>query len=451
MTHTAPPTHTAGMSSKDMIDACMKHSLFSWSATGKVDPIPVARAEGIYLYGPEGQRWIDWNSQLMSVNIGHGHPKVIKAIQDQAAQLAYAYPGMATEIRAKLSLRLAELVPGDLNTFFYTLGGAEANENAIKAARMFTGRHKILVRYRSYHGATNGAITLTGDPRRWPTEPGMPGVVRVMDPRPYDYSFGASDEEIVRNNLTYLEEVIQYEGPKNIAAMFIETVTGTNGILPPPKGYLKGLKALLEKHGILLVTDEVMCGWGRTGKLFAFQHGDIVPDICTMAKGLTSSYLPLGVMAVSDRIANHFRENVFWGGLTYNAHPLCLASALAAVNALVEEGMVENAARMGEVMRGHMERLAAKHRCIKEHRNIGLFGTIELRKNSKNERLVPYAGAHPVMPKVGKFLKDNGLFTVLQWSTLMCNPPLCINEAQMAEGFGIIDRALDLVDEVFEG
>jgi len=342
-------------------------------------------------------------------------------------------------------------VPGDLNTFFYCLGGAEANENAIKAARMFTGRHKILVRYRSYHGATHGAITLTGDPRRWPTEPGMPGVVRVMDPRPYDYSFGASDEEIVRNNLTYLEEVIQYEGPKNIAAMFIETVTGTNGILPPPKGYLKGLKALLEKHGILLVTDEVMCGWGRTGKLFAFQHGDIVPDICTMAKGLTSSYLPLGVMAVSDRIANHFRENVFWGGLTYNAHPLCLASALAAVNALVEEGMVENAARMGEVMRGHMERLAAKHRCIKEHRNIGLFGTIELRKNSKNERLVPYAGAHPVMPKVGKFLKDNGLFTVLQWSTLMCNPPLCINEAQMAEGFGIIDRALDLVDEVFEG
>ena len=447
---TAAP-HATGMSSKDMIDACMKHSLFSWSATGKVDPIPVARAEGIYLYGPEGQRWIDWNSQLMSVNIGHGHPKVIKAIQDQAAQLAYAYPGMATEIRAKLSLRLAELVPGDLNTFFYTLGGAEANENAIKAARMFTGRHKILVRYRSYHGATNGAISLTGDPRRWPTEPGMPGVVRVMDPQPYDYSFGTTEEEIVRNNLTYLEEVIQYEGPKNIAAMFIETVTGTNGILPPPKGYLKGLKALLEKHGILLVTDEVMCGWGRTGKLFAFQHGDIVPDIVTMAKGLTSSYLPLGVMAVSDRIANHFRENVFWGGLTYNAHPLCLASALAAVNVLVEEGMVENAARMGEVMRGHMERLAKKHRCIKEHRNIGLFGTIELRKNSKGERLVPYAGTHPVMPKVGKFLKDNGLFTVLQWSTLMCNPPLCINEAQMADGFGIIDRALDLVDEVFEG
>ncbi len=446
--HTPPQS---SMSSADMISACTKHSLFSWSATGKVDPLPIHRAEGIYLYGPEGQRWLDWNSQLMSVNIGHGHPKVIKAIQDQAAQLAYAYPGMATEIRAKLSLRLAELVPGDLNTFFYTLGGAEANENAIKAARLFTGRNKILVRYRSYHGATHGAISLTGDPRRWPTEPGMPGVVRVMDPKPYDYSFGNTDEDIVRNNLTYLEEVIQYEGPKNIAAMFIETVTGTNGILPPPKGYLKGLKSLLEKHGILLVTDEVMCGWGRTGKLFAFQHGDIVPDICTMAKGLTSSYLPLGVMAVSDRIANHFRENVFWGGLTYNAHPLCLACALAAVNVLVDEGMVENAARMGTVMRGHMERLATKHRCIKEHRNIGLFGTIELCKNSKGDRLVPYAGSHPVMAHLGKFFKDNGLFTVLQWSTVMCNPPLCINESQMAEGFGIIDRGLDLVDAVFEG
>jgi taurine--2-oxoglutarate transaminase len=439
------------MGSREMIDACMKHTLFSWSATGKVDPIAVSRAQGIYLHGPEGQKWIDWNSQLMSVNIGHGHPKVIKAIQDQAAQLAYAYPGMATEIRARLSLRLAELVPGDLNTFFYTLGGAEANENAIKAARLFTGRHKILARYRSYHGATNGAISLTGDPRRWPTEPGMPGVVRVMDPKPYDFSFGTSDEEIVRNNLTYLEEVIQYEGPKNIAAMFIETVTGTNGILPPPKGYLKGLKALLEKHGILLVTDEVMCGFGRTGKLFAFEHGGIVPDICTMAKGLTSSYMPLGVMAVSDRIANHFRENVFWGGLTYNAHPMCMAAALAAVNVLVDEGMIENAALMGDVMRGHMERLAKKHRCVKEHRNIGLFGTIELRRNSAGDRIVPYAGSHPAMANLGKFYKENGLFTVLQWSTVMCNPPLCINEAQMAEGFDIIDRGLDIVDQAFEG
>lgn len=442
------------MNSQTMVELCLKHSLFSWSATGKVDPIPVAKAEGIYIYSPEGKRWIDFNSQLMSVNIGHGHPRVIKAIQDQAAELLYAYPGMATAVRARLSKRLAELVPGDLNTFFYTLGGAEANENAIKAARLFTGRHKILTRYRSYHGATHGAISLTGDPRRWPNEPGMNGVVRVMDPRPYNFSFGTNDAEVVANSLTYLEEVIQYEGPKNIAAMIIETVTGTNGILPPPAGYLNGLKALLEKHGILLICDEVMCGWGRTGKLFAFQHSgtpSIIPDIVTMAKGLTSSYMPLGVMAVTDRIANHFRENVFWGGLTYNAHPMCLAAAEAAIEVLIDEHMIENAARMGEVMRGHMAAMMKKHRCVREHRNIGLFGLIELRKNAKNELLVPYNGSHPVMPKLGKFFRESGLFTVIQGSGVMCNPPLCINESQMAEAFEIIDRGLALVDEVFEG
>lgn len=434
-----------------MIDLCLKHSLFSWSATGKVDPIPVARAEGIYLYSPDGKRWIDFNSQLMSVNIGHGHPHVVAAIQKQAAELCYAGPSMATEIRAVLSQRLAQIVPGDLNTFFYTLGGAEANENAIKAARLFTGRHKIMVRYRSYHGATHGAMSLTGDPRRLPNEPGMAGVVRVMDPSPYDFSFGTTEEEIVANNLKYVEEIIQYEGASSIAAMFIETVTGTNGILPPPKGYLQGLKKLLEKYGILLVCDEVMCGWGRTGKLFAFEHGGIVPDILTMAKGLTSSYMPLGVMALSDRIANHFRENVFWGGLTYNAHPMCLAAANAVIDVLEREKLVENSARMGEVMRGHMARLASKHRSVREHRNIGLFGIIELRKNAKNERLVPYGGAHPVMGKLGKFFRDAGLFTVLQWGGIMCNPPLTINEAQLGEAFTIIDQGLNLVDEVYEG
>ncbi|CAN5815432.1 aspartate aminotransferase family protein [soil metagenome] len=439
------------MDSKEMIELCMKHSLFSWSATGKVDPIPVARAEGIYFYSPEGKRWLDFNSQLMSVNIGHGHKHVIEAIQKQAATLCYAGPGMATEIRATLSKRLAELVPGDLNTFFYTLGGAEANENAIKAARLFTGRQKIMVRYRSYHGATHGAMSLTGDPRRLPNEPGMVGVVRVMDPSPYDYSFGTTEAEIVANNLKYVEEVIQYEGPTAIAAMFIETVTGTNGILPPPKGYLKGLKALLDKYGILLVCDEVMCGWGRTGKLFAFEHGGIVPDILTMAKGLTSSYMPLGVMAVSDRIANHFRDNVFWGGLTYNAHPMCLAAANAVIDVILEEKLVGNSAKMGDVMRGHMERLKAKHKSVLEHRNIGLFGIIELRKNAKNERLVPYAGSHPVMGKLGKFFRENGLFAVLQWGGVMCNPPLTINEAQLAEAFEIVDRGLSITDEAFEG
>jgi len=439
------------MESKEMIEACLKHSLYSWSANGKVNPLPVARAEGLYLYTPEGKRIMDFNSQLMSVNIGHGHPRVIEAMKKQIDTLIFSYPGTATEVRARLSLKLAEIVPGDLNMFFYALGGAEANENAIRAARQSTGRFKILSRYRSYHGGTNAMLQLTGDPRRWANEPGMPGVVRVMDPHPYTYSFGDNEEEVVANNLTYLEEVIMYEGPQTIAAMVIETVTGSNGILPPPKGYLQGLRKLLDKYGILLICDEVMCGWGRTGKLFAFEHGEIVPDIVTMAKGLTSSYFPLGVMAMRDKVANHFKDNVFWGGLTYNAHPVGLATALAVIEVLEEEKLVENSARMGEVMGAHMRALKAKHRSVGAVRNIGLFGIMEIVKNAKGDRIAPYNGSPPAMAAMAKFMLDNGLFTIFRWDNFMCNPPLCINEAELKEAFEIIDRALEITDAVFEG
>lgn len=442
---------TSPMSSAQMIEDCQRYSMYSWSATGKVSPLPVARAEGVYLYTPDGQRILDFNSQLMSVNIGHSHPHVVQAMQKAATGLIYAYPGAATEVRARLSKRLAELTPGHLNTFFYTLGGAEANESAIKAARLFTGRHKILSRYRSYHGGTNATMQLTGDSRRLHNEPGMPGVVRVLDPRPYNFSFGSTDAEIVKNNLTYLAEIIDYEGPDRIAAMFIETVTGTNGILPPPEGYLQGLKALLDQHGILLVCDEVMAGWGRTGKRYAFEHGGIVPDIVTMAKGLTSSYVPLGAMAVSDRIAAHFQDNVFWGGLTYNAHPFCLEVAMAVLDVMESEDLVGNAARMEGVMKAWMERLRQKHPSVAEGRAIGLFGTLDLCKNSAGEPLCGYGGSHPVTGKLGAFFREQGLFTFMRPSGLMCNPPLCITEAQLDEGFEIIDRGLDLVDAVFEG
>jgi taurine--2-oxoglutarate transaminase len=434
-----------------MIDLCLKHSLYTWTATGKVDPLPVSHAQGVYMYGPEGQKWLDFNAQLMCVNIGHGHPKVLQAITEQAQKLTYVYPGTATEPRARLAKRLSELFPGDLNTFFFTLGGAEANENAIKAVRQYTGKFKILSRYRSYHGATNAAMQLTGDPRRLHNEPGSPGFVHVMDPWPYSYSFGDTEEEITANNLRYLEEVIQYEGPDHIAAMFIEPVTGTNGILPPPKGYLKGLRALLSKYGILLVCDEVMAGWGRTGKLFAFQHGDIQPDIVTTAKGLTSGYLPLGVMALSDPIAEYFRENVFWGGLTYNSHALALATASACIEVLLDEGMVENAARLEAVSRSEMDRLAAKHPSVRGGRAIGLFGMIDIQKNSAGDLLVPYNGSHPAMGKLASFFRDNGLFTFIRWSGIMCNPPLCITQEQLLEGFDIIDRGLAITDDVFEG
>lgn len=439
------------MNSQEIVELCQKHTMYSWSATGKVDPTAIARAEGVYFYSPEGKRWLDFSSQLISVNIGHSHPKVVAAMKKACDGLIFAHPGAATEIRAKLSKRLAELVPGNLNTFFYTLGGAEANENAIRAARLYSGRPKILSRYRSYHGGTNATLQLTGDPRRWANEPGMPGVVRVMDPQPYDYSFGSTDAEKTENNLRYLEEVIQYEGPKTIAAMIIEPVTGTNGVLIPPAGYLQGLRKLLDKYGILLICDEVMAGFGRTGKLFAFEHGNIVPDILTMAKGLTSSYVPLGAMAVSDPIAAHFKDNVFWGGLTYNAHPFTLEVAMAAVDVLIEEGMVENAAKMEKVMQSEMARLKAKHPSMKEGRALGLFGMIDVQKNKKGDFIAPYNGAAPAMGALAKHLKENGVYAIVRWSSIMCSPPLCITEAQLKEGFAVIDKALEITDAAMEG
>lgn len=439
------------MTSEEMISACLEHTMFSWSATGKLAPLPIARAEGVYLYTPEGKRILDFNSQLMCVNIGHSHPKVIAAMQEAAASgLQFVYPGAATEPRARLGKRLAELCPGDIDSFFFTLGGAEANENAIRAARLFTGRSKILSSYRSYHGATNATMQLTGDPRRIPNEPGGPGFVHVMPPWPYEYSFGADEDEITRNHLRYLEELITYEGPKTIAAMFVETVVGTNGILPPPRGWLQGLRALLDEHGILLVCDEVMCGFGRTGKMFAVEHYEVVPDIMTMAKGLTSSYVPLGAMGVRRKIADHFREHVFWGGLTYNAHAYACAVALAAVNTLVDEGMVENAARLEGVVRREIDRLQAKHRSVRGGRCIGLFGIIEIQKNAKGDPIARYDGSHPAMQKLAAFFRAEGLFTFVRWDSFMCNPPLCITEEQLLEGFAIIDRGLDISDEAFE-
>ncbi len=439
------------MTTAEMIDLCKRHSMYTWAAQGGVNPMPVERAEGVYLYTPEGERILDFNSQLMSVNIGHSHPRVIAAMKEQLDKLIYAFPGTATEPRARLSKRLSEILPGDINTFFYTLGGAEANENAIKLARLYTGRHKIIARYRSYHGATNACMQLTGDPRRWANEPGMPGVVHVMDPEPYQFSFGDTEEEKTARNLQYLEEVIQYEGPQTIAAMFIETVTGTNGILPPPKGYLQGLRKLLDKHGILLVCDEVMSGFGRTGKWLAFEHGDIIPDLVCMAKGLTSSYIPLGAVGIRDPIARHFDDNVFWGGLTYNSHPLSLATALAVLDVLEEDGLVENAARLESVMRSEMDRLQAKHPSMKTGRCIGLFGMIDVQKNSAGDLIAPYNGTHPAMKELGAFFRAQGMFTFVRWSHFMCNPPLCITEEQLLEGFAIIDAGLEITDGAFEG
>ncbi|MGM0574782.1 MAG: aminotransferase class III-fold pyridoxal phosphate-dependent enzyme [Myxococcota bacterium] len=439
------------MTSEEMIRLCRAHTIYSWSRQGAVDPLPIAGAEGVWFWTPEGERYLDFNSQIMSVNAGHAHPRIVAAIREQVETLAYAYPGSATEVRARLGELLSEVLPGDLDRFFFTLGGAEANENAIKAARAVTGRHKILARYRSYHGATHGAMTLTGEPRRWTIEPGIPGVVHVLDPEPWSYSFGATEEERAVNNLRYLEEVIQAEGPHHIAAMFVESITGTNGVLLPPKGYLRGLKDLLDRHGILLVCDEVMAGFGRSGRWFGFEHGDIVPDIVTMAKGLTSSYAPLGCMALSDRVASHFEDEVFWGGLTYTAHPIGLAAAAANIEVLRDEGLVDQAARLEPVMREEMDSLRERHPSVAGGRCVGLFGMVDLRRNEAGEPVAPFNGSSPVMERFKERLLEERLFSYVRWSSFMTNPPLCISEGDLREGFARIDRALDVVDEAFEG
>ena len=320
-TATATPT----MTGQEIVDLTKKHTLFEWSAQSKVDPIPVARAKGIYFWTPEGKRFIDFNSQLMCVNIGHGDERVIRAINEQAAKLPYANPFMATEVRARLAVKLAEITPGDIDCFFFTNGGAEANENAIRIARMFTGRHKIAARYRSYHGGTAGSLTLTGDPRRWAAEPGIPGVFRIPDFYHGIQRGSDSTEEV----LSRTEEILELEGPKTIAAIIVEPVVGTNGILVPPDGYMQGLRALCDKHGILLIADEVMAGFGRTGEWFSVDHWKVVPDLISMAKGLTSAYVQLGAVGMRRHIADHFEKNVFFGGLTYNSHPLACAAALA--------------------------------------------------------------------------------------------------------------------------
>ena len=353
------------------------------------------RAEGIYFWDPDGKRYIDFNSQLMSVNIGHGDKRVADAIAEQAHKLAFAAPQFATEVRGRLGQLLAELTPGDLNTFFFTLGGAEANENALRLARMFTGRQKVIARYRSYHGATAGAISATGDPRRWANEPAVPGVVRVLDPQRYP---AAASRSRSTRHLAYLDEVIQYEGPHTIAAFILETVTGTNGILIPPDGYLQGVRELCDRYGILLIADEVMAGFGRTGRWFAVDHWGVVPDLLTMAKGLTSSYLPLGAVAMAPRIAEHFDEKVYYGGLTYSAHPISCAAAIAAVDVLRDDDLVGNAARLGPVMGSATWRgLQANHPSVGAVRNIGLFGIVELDPEPRRRvsRWRPFNGSVP--------------------------------------------------------
>ena len=441
-------TVPGAMTSDEIARLSKEHTIFSWSVQGAVDPIAIDHAEGVYLYTPEGARILDFNSQLMSVNIGHGDRRVVDAITAQATKLAYVQPAFATEVRARLGAKLAEILPGDMDKAFFTLGGAEAVENAIKLARAATGRHKILARYRAYHGATLGAMTLTGDPRRWANEPGIVGVVRYPD----THRWGEAEPRPVAESLQGLEDVIRYEGAKNTAAVFLETIVGTNGILIPPDGYIQGVREICDRNDILMVADEVMAGFGRTGRWFAIDHWDVTPDLMTMAKGLTSSYLPLGAVAMRRSVAEKFESQMFYGGLTYSSHPVSLAAALATIAVYEEDGLIGNAARLDPVMREHHRRLAARHPSVGATRNLGLFGIIDLvRSRDPWTPLTPFNGTSDEMKAIARFLRDNGLYTMTPNNSIHTNPPLCITEEQLAEGFAIIDAALDIADQAVSG
>src|SRR5919199_3221844 len=333
---------------RQIVQDAKDYVLYSWSVQNAINPIAVERAEGRHFYDYDGKAYLDFASQLVNVSIGHSHPKVVQAIKDQAERLATIGPPMASESRSRLGKLLAEGTPGDLSMSFFTNGGAEANENAIKLARWYTGRHKIVARYRSYHGATGGAITATGDPRRWPAEPGVPGFVRMLDPYTYRCSAGHPDPCPVCSGAPHLEEILQYEGPETVAAVILETIVGTNGVIVPPDGYLQSIREVCDRHGILLICDEVMAGFGRTGKWFACEHWDVVPDILTVAKGINSGYVPLGATVISEPIADWIRDRFFASGLTYSGHPLACAAAVASIEAFREEGIVEHAAEMGK-------------------------------------------------------------------------------------------------------
>jgi len=430
------------MTGDEIVALSKRHTIFEWTAQASVDPIPVERAKGIYFWTPEGKRFIDFNSQLMCVNIGHGDPRVIEAIQKQAALLTYVTPSMTTEPRARLGAKLAEITPGDIEVFFFTNGGAEANENAFKIARSYNGRQKIISFYRSYHGATAGAMAATGEPRGWWQAP-LPGFVHVLSP----YHGLARGCDTAEEALRYLEEVIQLEGPQSIAGIIMESVTGTNGILIPPDGYCQGLRALCDKYGIVLIADEIMTGFGRTGAWFAVDHWNVVPDIMTMAKGITSAYVPLGAVGIRRKIAEKFKDTPFPSGLTYSSHTLACAAALATIAVYEQDGLIDRARQTGKVMAGLLAGLAARHPSVGAVRSIGLFGVVELvRSRETLEPMAPFNSTSPEMAALGKFFRQEGLFTFVRWNYFFTNPPLCITEAELLDAFAIIDRGLEITD-----
>jgi len=436
---------------EQIVEDAKRYVLHSWSVQDAIAPIAVAGAGGRHFWDYDGKRYLDFASQLVNVSIGHQHPKVVAAIKEQAERLCTIGPALASEPRSTLGRLLAEVTPGNLSMAFFTNGGTEATENAIKLARWYTGRHKVIARYRSYHGATAGAITLSGDPRGWASEPGIPGVVRMLDPFTYRCPAGHPDPCPVCTGAPHLEEILQYEGAQNVAAVILETVVGGNGIIVPPPGYLQSIRQVCDRHGILLICDEVIAGFGRTGKWFACEHWDVVPDILTVAKGINSGYVPLGAMVISEPIAEWIRGRFFAGGLTYSGHPLACAAAVASIEAFREEGIVEHASHMGELIAHALAGLAARHPSIGEVRGLGCLWGLELVRNRETrEPLVPFnAAGEAALPvtRMAKAALESGLYLMTRWNVVMVCPPLTITPEELDEGIAALDEALGIADE----
>ncbi len=436
--------------SQEVVQDNLDYTLFSWSKQKGIAPIAVKFGEGVYLYDYDGKRYIDFSSGLMNVNIGHGNQRVTNAVMEQMQQISYVTPSCVTKVRGDLGKKLAQICPGDLNKAFFTLCGATSIENGIKLARLYTGRHKILSRYQSYHGSTYGVMSAGGDPRKLPADSQQaPNFVHIDIP--YLYRWPHDVESLLKDTVAQLERTLAYEGPSTIAAILLEGESGSSGCLQYPKGYLASVRELCNQNGILLIMDEVMSGFGRTGKWFGFENHGIVPDMIAMAKGLTSGYLPFGCLMVSDKIASRYDDTMLALGLTYSAHPVSCAAALEVLKIYEDDDLIANAAAMGEYMDQQVEKLKLKHPSIGDYRNTGLLGCIELVKNrTTKEPMAPF-NAKPaemvVMNKVAAKIKELGMYTFVRWSYIFVAPPLCVTKEQVDEGLAIISEAIKIADE----
>ena len=438
------------MNGSEIKEMQVKYNLQSWSKQKGINPIPIEKADGIYMWDFDGNRYSDMSSQLVNLNVGHNCRPIIEAIKEQAEKYCYLSPSYGSEPRAKLAKMIIDLMPDNMGKVFFTNGGADANENAIKIARMYTGRNKVFSRYRSYHGSTFGAGNLTGEPRRYPLEPGIPGFVHFFDPYIYREPIKFESEKAAADYyVAKLREQVIYEGPDSVAAIVMETITGSNGVIIPPEGYLQGVRKICDEFGIMMICDEVMAGWGRTGKMFAFENFGVKPDIVSFAKGVTCGYVQLGGVAVSKEVAAYFDDHLLSCGLTYNAHPLACAAGVACVNYYKEANILENVNKVGKVLGDILEELKAKHPCVGDVRYIGLFTSIELVKDKETkEPLVPY-GKDPEgrMGKIIGALKAKGFMTYSHENMIFVSPPLIITEEQIKEEMVKVDDVLYDVDK----